>query len=85
MSWSVNYMGTPQAIAESLDKYSSDLSGYSKEEFDAALPHLKGLLAENFGDQYVRQLIASGHTGDTSRGAYRQCNVELKNLGAIKV
>jgi hypothetical protein len=55
MSWSFTHEGTPEEVAAALDAQSERLSGQSKDEFDAALPHLKGLVAENFRSEPYRE------------------------------
>lgn len=79
MSWSIVLIGKTENIVKALEEQSEKLSGGSKVEFDAALPHLVGLLNQNFTNEGnpVMQLTANGHGYDT----YRQCNVELKSLG----
>lgn len=77
MSWSTNITGNPDKITEALDKQSQELTGQSKAEFDAALPHLKGLLALNYhenGASPVIEFSANGHGHD----GYSNCNVSIK-------
>lgn len=50
MSWSINFTGKPEKFAEYMDKESERNSGNSKEELDAAKPHLVALVLENFKD-----------------------------------
>lgn len=79
MSWSVNYIGKPEKIAEALEQQSEKLTGQSKTEFDAALPHLCALVKQNFnkaGD-YIVQLDANGHGYD----GFNNCNVSIKAIG----
>ncbi len=62
MSWNVSFTGTPGKIVEALQAESARLTGPSKEEFDAALPHLAGLVAQNVSDPPgMLELDASGH------------------------
>lgn len=65
MSWSFNATGKPEALARAMDKYAKTLTGASKEEFDEALPHLKGVVLQNKIDpSYVGSYVkidASGH------------------------
>jgi hypothetical protein len=87
MSWSLNLIGRPAAIARAIEEMSAKLDGQSKVEFDAAKPHLAGLVGQNFvkpGEgqiEPVMQLNASG-SGYVSGGVqqYRSCAVELKSL-----
>lgn len=72
MSWSVNLVGKPEAVAAALEEESAKFEGQSKVEFDDAKSHLAALVKENFakdGSGYnepVISLEASGH--GTSRG-----------------
>jgi hypothetical protein len=79
MSWSLTLIGKTDNIVKALKEQSDKLSGGSKVEFDAALPHLVGLVEQNFNatDNPVMQIQASGHGHDN----YRQCTVTLSFLG----
>lgn len=87
MSWSVSLLGTPTAVAAALDAQSGSLSGASKDEFDAALPHLKALVLQNYLSDsapggYTAPLIdldASG-SGSSAQGKdfQRSCTVSVK-------
>ena len=81
MSWAAYYFGKPKVIIAALKKYSEAISGKSKEEFDAALPHLIGLLEQNFSKENdpVVRLQASGHGSE----GYSTCTVNIENLGAL--
>lgn len=82
MSWSVTFIGTPEKITEALGKYSTTvLSGKSKEEFDAALPHFAGILAQNYSKPQdpVMRLTASGHGHD----GYNSCNVNIEYVNGV--
>lgn len=83
MSWSANYIGTPENIAQALKKQSDSISGKSKEELDAALPHIAELLKQNYNKTAhpVLRLSASGHGHD----GYNTCSVNIENLGGILV
>ena len=60
MSWSINMIGTPEKLVEALKKHSETISGRSKEEFDAALPHMIALIEENKGGYAKNALEISG-------------------------
>ena len=81
MSWSFNAIGKPEDFPKALDAESDRLTGQSKEEFDAAKPHLLGLIALNTDKSVPRlmQLTAGGHAtkanGETTSS---HCSVELK-------
>jgi hypothetical protein len=88
MSWSIIFIGTPDNISKALAKHSEQLTGKSKEEFDIALPHLAGLVGQNFNktSEPVLKLMANGHAYD-SNGVpeYSNCQVVIENLGAALV
>lgn len=79
MSWSINFIGNPEKLVSALEEYSTKIDGKSKEEYDAALPHMVGLVKQNYNKAYppVLRINASGH-GYTD---YNNCMVEIKNLG----
>lgn len=84
MSWQVNFIGLPEKIDAALKAHSDKLTGASKEEFDAALPHFRSLLAQNYdlkNGNPVLQLIASGHGHE----GYRTLSFELKWIGGSLV
>lgn len=83
MSWSVTFIGKTENIAKALEESSAKMQGASKVEFDAALPHLIGLVKENWnhGIDPIMKITASGHGHDT----YRQCTVSLEHTGGILV
>ncbi len=51
MSWSIAMIGTAAGIEKALNERSAKETGQCKVEFDAALPHLLGLVKENFNNQ----------------------------------
>lgn len=61
MSWSFAAVGKPDAIMRAIDKCVSTYSNESREEFDAAAPHLKALVCENMGEGVIVNVSASGH------------------------
>lgn len=84
MSWNVSFIGTPAKITEALEEYSTRvLSGTSKEEFEAALPHFKALLAQNYSKvgNLTLRLTASGHGHD----GYNNCYVNIEYLNGTLV
>lgn len=87
MSWSVSLIGKPALVAQALDEHSGQLSGQSKIEFEAALPHLKALVLDNFAapdSGCVEPLVKLDANGSgTTRGAEqvsRSCTVRLEAL-----
>lgn len=89
MSWSVTFIGKPDNIVKALEENSSKLSGQSKEEYDAALPHLIGLIKQNYNSKVdpALKLVASGHGANygDAEGAqkYQQCTVSMEYAGPI--
>lgn len=80
MSWSINFIGKPENVAKALEDQSEKLDGQSKVEYDSVLPHLVGIVKENFAPiQTMLKLVASGH-GYASDGEQkqRQCTVSLE-------
>lgn len=61
MSWSISLIGKPENVSAALTAHSGTLSGQPKVEFDDALPHLVGLVNQNFGFGNPVSLIANGH------------------------
>jgi len=78
MSWSIGFIGTTQKVVEALKAESEKLSGVSKNEFDAALPHLIGLVEQNMNDtgQACVKLEANGH-GTFSNGKQTSGNLTM--------
>ena len=65
MSFSITVIGKPEAIKQRLFAHSTELSGQSKEEFDAVRPALETVLDQNVGNGVVR-LEANGHASFTN-------------------
>lgn len=80
MSWSVSYLGKAEKIVEALQKQSETLSDYSKEEYDAALPHMVALVSRNFNknnsDYPLIRFSASGH-GSKVNGEEVESNLQM--------
>jgi len=88
MSWSVILIGNPDNIVKALQQNSEKLNGTSKDEFDAALPHLIGLVKENSNktQQPVLKLSASGHGYlRDSEFDYKTCQVLIEDIGGLIV
>jgi hypothetical protein len=83
MSFSVTFVGKPDAVKRKLAEQSGQLSGQSKAEFDAVRPALETILDQNVGNGVVR-LDASGHASfDGETKTYGQCTVSVSVLGQI--
>jgi hypothetical protein len=63
MSWSIQFIGKPENVSKALEDYSTKLDGMSKEEYDKALPHLKGLVEQNSNKStgILVRVEANGH------------------------
>ena len=73
MSWSIGFIGRTSKVVEALENESRKLDGQSKVEYDASLPHLVGLVKNNFeqGEEPVVKITAAGH-GYVSDGKHLQ-------------
>lgn len=88
MSWSICFIGTPEAILKALDEEIEKFTfPDSKEEYKKALPHLKAVVGSNFNTEVYTlgygglQLMANGHTTTVNgEPKYGNLNVELKGL-----
>ncbi len=87
MSWSVRMAGTPADLVSALENESTKYQGASKEEFDAALPHLVGLIKLNHApdSKAMLEIDANGHaTKQVVDGVmttvYSQCSVAINPL-----
>lgn len=80
MSWNAYYIGTPDKIVEALTKQSQSLTSNSKIEFDAALPHIIGLIQQNKGKDKppMLEISANGSAWD----GQSSCTVSIKNMGS---
>lgn len=88
MSWSINLIGNPDNIVKALEAQSPKLTGNSKTEYDAALPHLVGLVQQNFNKSAppIIKLSANGHGYSVNDEAqYNNCNVSIESLGGMLV
>lgn len=63
MSWSINFIGNTANVAASLAAQAEALEGQSKDEYVDALPHLVGIVQQNFAEGIETQvkITASGH------------------------
>lgn len=84
MSWSTSFVGKTDGIKAAIDRYANTLTGNSLEEFDAAKPHLVGLLDQNTSTGVVLHLDANGHAYTNQEGQrIAQCSVTLRTLGVL--
>ncbi len=84
MSWSISFIGKASNVVEALEKHSEKLDGASKEEFDAALPNIIGLIKLNSNSQIepVIQIVGSGHG---SGNYYNTCSINISTTGSTVV
>ncbi len=84
MSFSVMFVGKPDAIKRKLAEESAKLTGQSKTEFDAVLPALETILDQQVGDGKVIRLSTNGHAMFTDGvKIFGHCNVDVSQLGQI--
>lgn len=87
MSWSITFIGKSENVVKALEEQSTFLDGQTKVEYDSALPHMVGLVKENFGNgDQVMKITASGH-GYAIDGEQRQryCAVNVEPVYSIIV
>lgn len=90
MSWNVTFIGDPINVVKALEENSAKLDGAFKVEYDAALPHLVGLVKENFNNNGIGVIVkvtASGHgfKGTDGIDQYRQCTASVEQLYGVLV
>lgn len=88
MSWSINFIGTPERVAAALEGYVEKvgLSGPSKEEYEKALPNMVSLVKQNFGNENELVQIAANGSGYIENGVPKtsRCNVNITTIyGAL--
>lgn len=86
MSWSINpIIGKPEKVAEALAKEPAKFSDpQSKKELEDVLPHIIGIVKQNFGEENkLIKVSASGH-GYSKDGIdiNRSCIVTVETLYA---
>ncbi|MEP6743424.1 MAG: hypothetical protein ABJB61_13075 [bacterium] len=83
MSFSVIFIGKPEAIKRKLAEESNRLTGQSKDEFNALRPALETILDQQFGNGAI-SLNAYGHASFTDgEKTFGNCGVEVKPLGQL--
>lgn len=89
MSWSVSFLGKPEAVAAALERESEKHTGQSKVEYDDAKPHLVALVRQNFADPagpYQTPLIKFEACGSgcvqNGQQVQRSCTVKIEPLYA---
>jgi len=84
MSFSVTFIGKPEAIKRELKKASDRMTGQSKTEFDAVHPSLEVILDQNVDNGVVR-LEANGHATLDKEGkrTYGSCQCSVSVLGQL--
>jgi len=83
MSWSTSFVGKTDGIKAAMERYANTLTGNSREEFEAAKPHLVGLLDQNTSVS-VLHLDANGHAYTNQEGQrIAQCSVKLSTIGVL--
>lgn len=85
MSWSIQFIGKPEKVVEALLLQSEKMNGESKVEYDSALPHLVGLVNENFGYDYVVKIVANGHGTAGGEKPNRQLTASIELIYGLLV
>lgn len=64
MSWSVRFAGTPEVVIDTLNEFPKVLINHTaRAEYEAALPHLVGLVKLNIGTLGRQiEITANGHS-----------------------
>jgi hypothetical protein len=86
MSWAVTASGTPGAVAAALRQYGETLTGQSRRAYDDALPHLVGLVEQNFaqaefaGHASAELIVEASGSGiaTAARQILRECSVSIR-------
>lgn len=80
MSWSITLVGKPENVAKALEENSAKLSGQSKAEYDAAIPHIVGLVNENFGQNPPTLKVTAAGSGyaNGKDQVQRNCTVSIE-------
>lgn len=83
MSFSVMFVGKPEAIKRKLEEESGRMTGQSKVEFDTVRPALDTILDQQLGNGVI-SLSANGHAqfADGVK-TYGNCNVDVKSIGHL--
>jgi carbon monoxide dehydrogenase subunit G len=86
MSWSIQFIGKPEKVAEALTAQSVKMSGDSKLEYVCALPHLVGLVNENYGPNVpLIKIIAAGHGYANGANSNRQLTASVEIVYGVLV
>jgi hypothetical protein len=82
MSWSINFIGTPEEVVKKLEDHSESLTGHNsiKDEYDGAMPHLIGLVTQNYGNEN-QKLAMNAYGSEVNR--QRVCGVTLRNFDPL--
>jgi hypothetical protein len=88
VSWSVSFIGTPKAVVKALEGYATHWAetDQSRLEYEAAKPHLIGLVQQNVGIVGAVVLHANGHASFAAgEKTYGTCYVSLATQGGSLV
>lgn len=75
MSWSIQTTGTVEEVVRALQRES--FSDQSKEEYDAALPHVIALVEQNIGGTVTLSASGSGVKDAEGNFTEKTCTVTL--------
>lgn len=86
MSWNIAFIGKPENVATALQQHSEKLDGQSKVEFDNALPHIIGLVNQNYGQNVHNiKVLANGHGVKNGEHSYGSCQVNIEFIAGTIV
>lgn len=89
MSFSVSYVGSPEAIKSKLNAHSLTLTGQSKMEFDAVLPSVCTIIDQNVSKPPIKlalEVIVNGHANFDPLMREKQsgsCSVTVRTAGVL--
>jgi hypothetical protein len=78
-------VGKPENVANALEAEAENMSGESKAEYQEALPHIVGIVRQNFNketDSPQLVSVSANGSGFTRSGepVQRQCSVKVEHL-----
>ena len=78
MSWSVSFIGKPENVAIALEEEKEKMDEQTRKEYEGALPHMVGLVKQNFSNIPVVKIEASGHGFGEGESEHRECRCHVE-------
>lgn len=86
MSWSVNYVGRPEAVAEALVKHADSLLGDSQAEYEAVVNNLVALVGQNKGNKnQLIEINAAGYSYVANGEQVSNLSLVIRPIAGIPV